>query len=294
MTHTESRGALPRTVVLARTLAAPVARVYAAWTEASLLARWMAAAPYRVLEAETDPRIGGIYRVKVVGPDGDEHLTTGEFLELVPDRRVVQTWLYAGAFGRDDAPSRLTIDLRALGPALTEVTLTHDRIPDTEAYAQLDAGWAACLDALEALLDEGHVHVRVTRRLAASPERVFDAWVDPDVVGRWMAGTGDMVRIAIDARQGGAFRFVVRRDGADVVHEGEYVTFDRPHRLAFTWGLPQLSADRDLVRVTLAPADDGCALTLVHRIRAEWAEYAERTASGWGKLLDVVAAATES
>ena len=291
MTHIESRGALPRTVVMVRTLGAPVARVYAAWTEAALLARWMAPAPYRVLEAETDPRPGGIYRVKVVGPSGDEHLTTGEFLELVPDRRVVQSWLYAGAFGRDDAPSCLTVDLRALGPALTEVTLTHDRIPDTEAYAHLDEGWAACLDALETLLDEGYVHVRVTRHLAASPERVFDAWVDPDVVGRWMAGTGDMVRIAIDARAGGTFRFVVRRDGADVVHEGEYVAFDRPHRLAFTWGLPQLSADHDLVRVTLAPADGGCALTLVHRMRAEWAEYAERTASGWGKMIDVVAAA---
>ncbi len=292
MTDLESRGAPPRTVVMVRTLAAPAARVYAAWTEASLLARWMAPAPYRVEEAVTDPRPGGIYRVKVVGPEGDEHLTTGEFLELVPDRRVVQSWLYAGAFGRDDAPSRLTVDLRALGPALTEVTLTHDRIPDTEAYAHLAEGWTACLDALEVLLDEGHVHVRVTRHLAAPPARVFDAWVDPDVVGRWMAGTGDLVHIAIDARAGGTFRLVVRREGADVVHEGTYVDFDRPHRLAFTWGLPQLSADHDLVRLTFTPADGGCALTLVHRMRAEWAEYAERTASGWGKLIDVVAAAT--
>lgn len=292
MTLADPRGALPRTVVMVRTLAAPAARVYAAWTESALLARWMAPAPYRVLEAETDPRPGGIYRVKVVGPEGDEHLTTGEFVELVPDRRIVQSWLYEGAFGRDVAPTRLTVELRALGPELTELTLTHDRIPDTAPYAHLDEGWRECLVALEALLDEPYVHVRVTRQLAASPERVFDAWVDPDVVGRWMAGTGDMVRVAIDARPGGTFRLVVRRDGEDVVHEGEYVELERPHRLSFTWVLPQFSEERDLVRVTLAPADGGSALTLVHRIRAEWAAYADRTASAWGKLLDVIDAAT--
>lgn len=291
MTLAEPRDGALRTVVIVRTLAAPVARVYAAFTDAALLARWMAPPPYRVVEAVVEPRPGGAYRVKVTGPEGDVHLTTGEFLELVPDRRIVHDWRYEGPFGRDAAPTRLTVELRALGPSATELTLTHDRVPDAEQYAQLDAGWAGCLAALETLLDEGHVHVRVVRRLAASPARVFDAWLDPEVVRAWMAGTGDVVRVEIDARPGGAFRFVVRRDGAEVVHEGEYVEFDRPRRLAFTWALPQHSPDRDVVRLDLAPAaDGGCELTLVHRMRAEWAEYAERTARGWGMLVDAIAA----
>jgi uncharacterized protein YndB with AHSA1/START domain len=228
--------------------------------------------------------------VRVVGPDGDEHLTTGEFLELVPDRRIVHSWLYAGAFGRDVAATRLTVELRALGDGVTELTLTHDRIPDARHYEELEQGWHACLAALERLLDEGHVGVRVERRLSAPPERVFDAWVDPAVVASWMGGTGERVRVETDARAGGAFRFVVRRDGTDVEHVGRYVVFERPRHLAFTWGLPQYSPDEDLVRVDLAPSGDGCALTLVHRLRAEWAEYGERTAGAWNKMLDVVAA----
>jgi uncharacterized protein YndB with AHSA1/START domain len=56
---------------------------------------------------------------------------------------------------------------------------------------------------------------RVTRRFSAAPERVFDAWLDPEMIGRWMFGPAlrdeEVLRIAVDARIGGSFSFVVRR-----------------------------------------------------------------------------------
>ncbi|MDF1505248.1 SRPBCC family protein [Roseisolibacter sp. H3M3-2] len=281
----------PRTVTMVRTLAAPAARVYAALTAGALLARWMTAPPYRVAEAFTEPRVGGAYRVRVVGPDGDEHLTTGTFLELVPNARVVQSWRYEGSFGRDDTPTEVTFTLRALGPALTELTLVHARIlPGLAHYDHVEAGWEECLAALETLLDDDVVLVRVERRVAASPARAFDAWTDAAVLGRWMGGTGELLEATADARPGGSLRLVVRRDGDVVAHEGEYVEFDRPRRLAFTWAIPAFSEDRDLVRVTFAPDGDGCAMTLVHRMGKQWAEYAERSGAAWGELADVVAA----
>jgi uncharacterized protein YndB with AHSA1/START domain len=81
--------------------------------------------------------------------------------------------------------------------------------------------------------------VRVTRKFKASPERVFDAWLDPRIARRWLFATASrpITRVTIDARVGGAFRFVDRNDGAHIEHAGVYIEILRPRRLAFTLSL---------------------------------------------------------
>jgi len=135
------------------------------------------------------------------------------------------------------------------------------------------------------------VTVRVTHRFAASADRVFDAWLDPAIAGKWLfaTSTGRMVRVAIDARVGGAFAFVDRREGEDIEHIGEYREIDRPRRLVFTFAVPKLSADMTRVAIDIAPHGEGCDLTLTHEDVLP--DYAERTQAGWGKLLDGLAAA---
>ena len=60
--------------------------------------------------------------------------------------------------------------------------------------------------------------VVVTRSLEAGAERVFDAWVVPAVARKWLFATptGVRVRVEIDARAGGKFEIVERRDGVEV------------------------------------------------------------------------------
>ncbi|MCW5605067.1 MAG: SRPBCC domain-containing protein, partial [Burkholderiales bacterium] len=75
-----------------------------------------------------------------------------------------------------------------------------------------------------------HVEVRVTQRFGAPAERVFDAWLDPEVAGRWLFATAwrPPARVKIDARVGGSFCFVERRDGMEIEHAGAYVEIVRP------------------------------------------------------------------
>ena len=138
------------------------------------------------------------------------------------------------------------------------------------------------------------VEVRVVRGFSASPERVFDAWLNPGTIGRWMFGPAlrdeEVVRIAIDARPGGAFSFMVRRQGQEIDHLGRYLEIERSKRLVFTWGIARESEDGSRVIIDIVPMATGCELTLTHELHPDWADYAERTEQGWTRMLDALAA----
>lgn len=129
------------------------------------------------------------------------------------------------------------------------------------------------------------MQIRVTHSFAASAERVFDAWLDPERAGRWLFATptGEMVRGEIDGRVGGAFDFVDRREGEDVEHVGEYVEIDRARRLVFTFGVPKYSPVRTRVTIDIEARGTGCDLTLTNEgVPAEWKE---QSRDGWTGIL---------
>jgi len=136
--------------------------------------------------------------------------------------------------------------------------------------------------------------VRVTRTFSASPERVFDAWLDPTKIGAWMKAPAtkfglddELVRIDLDARIGGSFAFVVRRKGQIIEHIGQYLEIDRPRRLVFTWGIgPDPATTR--VTIELVPQGTGTPLTLTHERVPE--QYAKPTETGWAAIADAIGA----
>jgi len=135
-----------------------------------------------------------------------------------------------------------------------------------------------------------NVEVRVGRHFDAPAERVFDAWLDPKSAGKWLfkTPTGEMVRCEMDARVGGAFAVVERRDGEDVEHVGEYLVLDRPRRLVFSFGVPKYSQEVTLVTIEIVTAASGCELTLTHE--KVLPEYASSTQAGWTSILEGLAA----
>jgi uncharacterized protein YndB with AHSA1/START domain len=138
---------------------------------------------------------------------------------------------------------------------------------------------------------ESRVTIRVTHRFSASAERVFDAWLDPARAGKWLFATptGQMVRVEIDARIGGSFCFVDRRDGEDIEHTGEYLEMDRPRRLVFQFVVPKYSKEFTRVIIDIVPQGSGCELTLTHENVLE--DYTTRAEAGWTKILERLAEA---
>ena len=80
------------------------------------------------------------------------------------------------------------------------------------------------------------IEAKVRHRFTASPERVFDAWLDVDTVRDWMAmpfgvlggRPMDVRRVEIDPRAGGRFTFSDMREDGEAVHWGTYLEVDRP------------------------------------------------------------------
>ena len=145
-------------VRLQRTIAAPRDRVYRAWLDPDLLARWMAPGALDVTRAEVDERVGGHFRIWHAGPEGDVGGFEAELLELVPGERIVFRWGFVGPdrLAGPTYDSLLTITLREAPDGATELTLVHERLDELAAALpdvadNVGRGWEAALDKLEQL-----------------------------------------------------------------------------------------------------------------------------------------------
>ncbi|MDQ3039355.1 MAG: SRPBCC domain-containing protein [Pseudomonadota bacterium] len=141
--------------------------------------------------------------------------------------------------------------------------------------------------------DTEAIVVRLERSFDASCERVFDAWLHPATIGTWMFGSKVrdeyVVHLKADARVGGDFSFLVRRNGEEVDHIGTYLELQRPHRLVFTWAIRGESDDAPSeVAIDIVERDAGCELTLVHSMNPKWAAYADRTRAAWNTMLEAL------
>lgn len=134
-------------LVVRRTISAPVALVYRAWSDPALAARWSWGAEHETLSIELDCRPGGAWKQVI------RHRVTGEqwsfdgvFREVEPLRRLVHTFYWRSDRGREEGPSLVVVELfeRAAG---TEVVITHRRLDPTKVEGTR-SGWEGVLEAV--------------------------------------------------------------------------------------------------------------------------------------------------
>jgi len=105
----------------------------------------------------------------------------------------------------------------------------------------------------------------VTRHFDAPPERVFDAWLDPKQVARWMGPRGVQAEATkLEPRVGGADAITMHTpDQKNPQVSGIYREITRHTRLVFTWyWLHEMQ--ETLVTLTFKPVGKGTQMTLEH------------------------------
>ncbi len=127
--------------------------------------------------------------------------------------------------------------------------------------------------------------VHISRSFNSPPERVFDAWLDPEKAAKFLFATetGIMKKVEIDARVGGRFYIVETRDGVDAEHLGEYQEIDRPRRLQFSFDAPP-PFPVTTVTITITATEPGCHLELSHQGVPR--DYESSVIEGWTGILD--------
>jgi uncharacterized protein YndB with AHSA1/START domain len=83
-----------REILITREFDAPGHLVYKAWTTPELVRRWWSGHRGQVTSAEIDLRVGGRWRYVMVANGGFEVAFHGEYREIVPDERIVNTEVY--------------------------------------------------------------------------------------------------------------------------------------------------------------------------------------------------------
>jgi uncharacterized protein YndB with AHSA1/START domain len=134
---------------LVRRIAARPAIVFEAITTAEGVATWWGPDDLPVLGAEMDPRVGGAYRVRFRTLDGREHEACGEFLEVVPPRRVVMSWRFTlgGEPDEEGRTSRIQFELAPTAEG-TELTFTQAGLATENSERSHAGGWSGAFDKL--------------------------------------------------------------------------------------------------------------------------------------------------
>jgi uncharacterized protein YndB with AHSA1/START domain len=151
-------------LVIERVLDAPRERVWEAWTNPEEIKKWWGPKGFDAPSIESDFREGGKYLWAMRSPDGQTHWSTGTFLEIVPQERLVVTDLFADEQGNVVSPShyglsgdyptegRVTVTFDDAGDGKTKLTVRYEGMAPSETRDLAEAGWNETLDKFAAIL----------------------------------------------------------------------------------------------------------------------------------------------
>jgi uncharacterized protein YndB with AHSA1/START domain len=130
--------------------------------------------------------------------------------------------------------------------------------------------------------------VKIDKTIHAPIEKVFDAWLNPKMVSKFMRGMPDMAEtdVEIDARQGGRFTFIMHLGDEKIPHTGKYLEISRPDKLVFTWESQYSVVDNSTVTLNFTKIDDNITNISLTHVKFIDEEARSGHEEGWGNVLD--------
>jgi len=127
--------------------------------------------------------------------------------------------------------------------------------------------------------------LNVSRTINAPAEALFNAWLDPDMLARFMLpGKGTTVpKAATDPVEGGRFDIMMKAGDQELPHAGTYKKIDRHSKIIFTWESP-FSVDGSTVTLDFKPVDGGTEVNL-HHVKFPTEESRDNHEGGWKSIL---------
>lgn len=288
------------TVRVNRRFAASAERVFDAWLDPNRLGQWLFSTETgEMVTVEVDARVGGTFNI-TERRGGIDVAHVGTYLEIDRPRRLVFE-VSVAEYGQ--TAERVSIDIIPLEEGC-ELRLTHEMAVRANVTPDMiQVGWSMILEHLTAVL-QGMDPVatptsdwpvaQVTRTINAEPARVFDAWLDPSLLGKWMFGPAvreeEILHLKVNPMVGGSFSFLVRRGEDEIDHVGEYLVIDHPRRLVFTWGVRETEGtDFSRVEVEIESSEGGSTLTVRHAMAPAWKDFTNRAQNAWALMTEALA-----
>ncbi len=139
------------TVRLHRVLRAPAERIYRAFITPGALVKFLPPHGFTAAVHHLDAKVGGTYEMSFTNlTTGTSNSFGGEYLELVPNERIVHT----DRFDDPNLPGtmKVTIDLRTVSCG-TEINIVQEGIPEPIPVEACYLGWQETLQLLKLLVE---------------------------------------------------------------------------------------------------------------------------------------------
>ena len=145
---------------LKRIFNAPIEKVFAAWSDAKQLALWFGPLGFVVVKSEVNLVVGGEYNIVIQSPDGQQIRHFGEYVAVSPPTKLVFTWVLenqaCGGSQNQQANTLVSIHFTAVAEG-TQIELSHERLPNKEAYDGHSFGWNSSFDALASYIQTQNI-----------------------------------------------------------------------------------------------------------------------------------------